>query len=147
MPDELKRRVNSVFKKLTGHHDFKNYSLRRKNKENSTLRIVHDIRIADTFISNNIEFCKIYIKGQAFLYHQIRKMIMITIMHFQYHLPPYTIPQTFTDKQMDLIPAPANGLMLLRINFGNDFKNDYPLSKLIVLQNDQQEQVDSFKKV
>lgn len=61
---------------------------------------------------NAIEFIHFFLKGQAFLYNQIRKMIGSIIQVFRGNLGDDFIPNTFTDNFVNVCLAPGDGLLL-----------------------------------
>jgi tRNA U38,U39,U40 pseudouridine synthase TruA len=59
-----------------------------------------------------IEFVHFFLKGQAFLYNQIRKMIGCIIQMFRGNLDDDFIQNTFTDNYVNVCLAPGDGLLL-----------------------------------
>lgn len=66
----------------------------------------------ETFVSENIEFAIIEIKGQSFMLHQIRKMISMVIAFLRNMATEDSLKQTFKDEKMDIPLAPSLGLSL-----------------------------------
>jgi tRNA U38,U39,U40 pseudouridine synthase TruA len=61
---------------------------------------------------NSIEFIHFFLKGQAFLYNQIRKMIGSIIQVFRGSLDDDFLPNTFRDNFVNVCLAPGDGLLL-----------------------------------
>lgn len=59
-----------------------------------------------------MEFIHFFLKGQAFLYNQIRKMIGSIIQIFRGGLSDEFLPNTFTDNYVNVCLAPGDGLLL-----------------------------------
>jgi tRNA U38,U39,U40 pseudouridine synthase TruA len=59
-----------------------------------------------------IEFVHFFLKGQAFLYNQIRKMIGCIIQMFRGNLDDDFMQNTFTDNYVNVCLAPGDGLLL-----------------------------------
>ena len=59
-----------------------------------------------------IQFIHFFLKGQAFLYNQIRKMIGSVVQVFRGGLEDSFITNTFTDNFVNVCLAPGDGLLL-----------------------------------
>lgn len=64
-----------------------------------------------------LEFVHFYLKGQSFLYNQIRKMVgcMIQVCHGM--LDKQFIANTHRDNVMEVVLAPGDGLMLEKVGY------------------------------
>ena len=77
-----------------------------------------------------IEFVHFFLKGQSFLYNQIRKMIGVIIQAFRGGLDDNFVPNTLRDNVVNVALAPGDGLMLERVCYDKynankkDKKND-----------------------
>jgi tRNA U38,U39,U40 pseudouridine synthase TruA len=61
---------------------------------------------------NSMEFVHFFLKGQAFLYNQIRKMIGSIIQIIRGDLDDDFLANTFTDNYVNVCLAPGDGLLL-----------------------------------
>ena len=67
------------------------------------------------------------VKGQSFIYHQIRKMVGIIIEVFLYNYPPSYIGNTLYFNQIRVLLSPPYGLYLSRLSFDSyNRKQDIP---------------------
>ena len=77
-----------------------------------------------------IEFIHFFLKGQSFLYNQIRKMIGVMIQVFRGDLDDKFIPNSLRDNVMSVALAPGDGLLLERVCYDKynankkDIKNE-----------------------
>lgn len=69
------QRANEILSLFKGHTNFHNYTSKKLYFDKSSQRRIDAIEISDSFIERDIEFCRITVKGQSFMLHQIRKMI------------------------------------------------------------------------
>lgn len=71
--------------------------------------------VTDSSDPNAIEFIHFFLKGQAFLYNQIRKMIGVIIQIFRGNLDDDFIHSTFKDNFVNVALAPGDGLLLEQV--------------------------------
>ena len=64
---------------------------------------------------NALEFVHFFLKGQSFLYNQIRKMIGSIIQVFRGGLDDQFISNTQRDNVMNVVLAPGDGLLLEKV--------------------------------
>lgn len=69
----------------------------------------------DTFISKDMEFAVLEIKGQSFMLHQIRKMVAIVIAIARNIIPEEKINEAFKMVKMEIPIAPSLGLCLCHV--------------------------------
>lgn len=86
--------------------------IRRKPLDPRAKRYIIKFQCVETFVSENIEFAIIEIKGQSFMLHQIRKMISMVIAFLRNMATEDSLKQTFKDEKMDIPLAPSLGLSL-----------------------------------
>ena len=63
--------------------------------------------VTDKDDPNSIEFIHFFLKGQAFLYNQIRKMVGLIIQVFRGNLEDEFIANAFTDNFVNVCLAPG----------------------------------------
>jgi tRNA pseudouridine38-40 synthase len=91
------------------------------------------------FRDDNVEFLTIYIKGQSFMLHQIRKMIGMTIAIIRGFCYKSDIQKSFEKYRMDVPRAPGLGLLLEQVHFD---KYDKKYAKTHATLNDWGEEVE-----
>lgn len=96
-----------------------------------------------------IEFIHFYLKGQSFLYNQIRKMVGSMIQVFHGNLDKeHFLANTFTENGVNVALAPGDGLMLERVAY--DKYNEVTLNKKNDVQIQlvaQTKEIEDFRKI
>jgi len=69
MPEEDKERLQMLFKKFEGTNTFHNYTRDCTYKDATAKRYMIELRTTQFSVHNGIEFCRVYLKGQSFLYN------------------------------------------------------------------------------
>ena len=127
---EQRESVNALFKTFLGTKKYHNYTKDIKASEMAAMRFMMELT-ADRFMYVNqhtcdvttaedpqaIEFVHFELKGQSFLYNQIRKMIgcMIQVSHGQ--LGTQFVANTHKDNVMNVALAPGQGLLLEEVSY------------------------------
>jgi tRNA pseudouridine38-40 synthase len=108
-----------LLSKFNGTKDFHNYTKEKKGiQEGSEKRYIMDIMVSpESSIYKNVEFLKISIKGQSFLYNQIRKMISAVFLVMQYGIDEKFIDKSFEEDYINLPNVPSEGLLLEKVGF------------------------------
>lgn len=78
-------------------------------------RYIMSFLCVDTFVSKDIEFVVLEVKGQSFMLHQIRKMVAIVIAVARNIISEETISQAFKTAKMEIPIAPSLGLCLCHV--------------------------------
>lgn len=116
-PESLDR-LNSILKLFEGSHNFHNFTSKVKPLDPRAKRYIISFCCAETFVSNDIEFVVLEVKGQSFMLHQIRKMIAIAVAIARNMIPKETIDEAFKTMDRIEIPlAPSLGLCLCRVHY------------------------------
>mmetsp|Transcript_7019 Transcript_7019/g.11790 ORF Transcript_7019/g.11790 Transcript_7019/m.11790 type:complete len:182 (-) Transcript_7019:655-1200(-) len=95
-----------------------------------------------------LEFVHFYLKGQSFLYNQIRKMIGSIVQVFHGDLDSqHFMANSFTNNGVLVALAPGDGLMLERVNYDryNEF-NDNKKSEVMIQREKQTEEIEGYRK-
>ncbi|KAI9302048.1 pseudouridine synthase [Cunninghamella echinulata] len=100
--------------KYQGTHNFHNYTIGRSANDKSTNRYIMDITVDEPIYINNVEWLSVKLHGQAFMLHQIRKMISLAVLIVRSGTPLSLIDQTFEHNRINIPKAPAIGLLLER---------------------------------
>eukprot|EP00831_Metopus_contortus_P012784 TRINITY_DN15148_c0_g1_i2.p1 TRINITY_DN15148_c0_g1~~TRINITY_DN15148_c0_g1_i2.p1 ORF type:complete len:172 (+),score=40.00 TRINITY_DN15148_c0_g1_i2:194-709(+) len=108
-------------------------------------RVHGDFHATKSLTLQGIEFVEFFIKGQSFLYNQIRKMIGMIILMCHRKLPVSEVARSFTREKVWAPLAPGEGLMLNRVCYDkyNEMKGDTKMD--IVLPPEEVRQIDIFK--
>ena len=101
-------------------------------------RHIFDLVVKPSLTIDGVEYIEFFIKGQSFLYNQIRKMIGMVIAIFRNGMPMDTVAKSFSKHARMSVPlAPGEGLMLNRALYDgyNKMKGDAK-GDVIVLKED-----------
>lgn len=116
--EKTKEKLTKMLQKYKGTKEFHNYTKQKKRLEgNMGQRYISQIGVKEFTMVRGIEFARIYIKGQSFLYHQIRKMIGALFMVMQHGAPESYIDESFIMKDMNIPTAPGEGLLLHHVGY------------------------------
>lgn len=119
IPGERLQYLMNLLSKFNGTKDFHNYTKDKKELENGMeKRYIMDIMVSpESSIYKNVEFLKISIKGQSFLYNQIRKMISAVFLVMQYGIDESFIDRSFEEDYVNIPNVPSEGLLLEKVGF------------------------------
>ena len=93
-----------------------------------------------------IEFVHFFLKGQAFLYNQIRKMIGCIVQIFRGRLDDDFVQNTFTDNYVNVCLAPGDGLLLEQVCYDKyNQLNDQKKSEIMLKYVAQSKEVKTFR--
>ncbi len=112
---EVMGQLNTLCAKFVGTHKFHNYTCGLSGKQGQANRYIMEFKAAKTLVVDSIEFVEIYVKGQSFLYNQIRKMVGMIIHILRKNLPTEIIENSCKENYFITPLAPGNGLMLKRV--------------------------------
>ncbi|XP_011633417.1 LOW QUALITY PROTEIN: tRNA pseudouridine synthase A [Pogonomyrmex barbatus] len=111
-------KLNSILKLLEGSHNFHNFTSKVRPLDPRARRYIISFQCSETFVSNDIEFIVLEVKGQSFMLHQIRKMIAMVIAIVRNMISEETIEEAFkTMDKMDIPLAPSLGLCLCHVHY------------------------------
>jgi hypothetical protein len=95
---------------------------------------------------NAIEFIHFFLKGQAFLYNQIRKMIGCIVQAFRGSMEDSFISNTFKDNFLNVCLAPGDGLLLEQVCYDKyNTLNDNKKSEIMLKYVAQSQEVRLFR--
>ena len=75
------------------------------------------LKVTDESDADAIEFVRFYLKGQSFLFNQIRKMVGSMIQVFHGELGPGYIENTHKENRLQVALSPGDGLLLERVAY------------------------------
>lgn len=114
---EVMDSVRSTLKVFEGTHNFHNFTSRKKPLDPSATRYIMSFEMGEPFISKDLEFCELRVKGQSFMLHQIRKMVGLTIAVARGLAPIDTVTRAWNTERLDLPVAPGLGLILEEVHY------------------------------
>jgi len=129
LPQERREILEKLLAKYVGTHKFHNYTKQGKAKDKNMQRFMMDINVLEYKVYDGIEFARVFLRGQSFLYNQIRKMMGGVFLIMHYGLPESFIDNTLKDNDVNVPTAPGEGLMLNRVaydRYNNNRKKDIP---------------------
>lgn len=119
--EALLEKVNEIISKFKGCRNYHNYTKKGDPNAKSMDRFILDIK-AEYFKPEYLEpapkedYIIIYLHGQSFLYHQIRKMVGSLLQLLQLDLGDNFLDATFQKTPTKIWLAPSQGLLLDRVN-------------------------------
>lgn len=115
---QLIEKMNEIAKFFNGTHCFHNYSRDVLPDKPEAKRYVIKFEVEKEFVRvQDCCYLKFIITGQSFLYHQIRKMIGMTVCVFLGKFNFEDIRKSFEPDPFVVPLAPAEGLSLNRVHF------------------------------
>lgn len=125
VPAERLERANQVLQMYQGQTNFHNFTIQKEHFDRSAQRKIEFINCSEPFIESGIEFSKITVKGESFMYHQIRKMVGMALAVIRGVVDDDLLARSLTAKQFHTPIAPGLGLMLERLHF-TKYAREYP---------------------
>ncbi|XP_014607264.1 PREDICTED: tRNA pseudouridine synthase A, mitochondrial-like isoform X1 [Polistes canadensis] len=117
LSSETLGKINSFMQLFQGTHNFHNFTSKVKPLDPRAKRYIIKFKCIETFVTENIEFAIIEIKGQSFMLHQIRKMISMVIAYLRNMATEDSLQQAFKDEKMDIPLVPGLGLSLNYVHY------------------------------
>lgn len=117
--------ASEILALYVGERNFHNYTSKKQFYDPLVMRRIMSIEIGRPFIENGIEFCRIYLKGQSFILHQIRKIIATSLAVVRGIIDAGYIHRSFTEEKLKTPLAPGLGLMLERLHY-TQYASLYP---------------------
>jgi len=114
-----------------GSHNYHNFTVGKKFEEESSTRYIISFKCSDPFIRNGVEWLSLKIQGQAFMIHQIRKMIGFVVMLLRTETTTSLISTAFTKIKMNIPKVPGDGLWLDQVviqSYSKRFPNNKPIT-------------------
>ena len=112
LSSETLKEFNDVLKLYVGTHNFHNFTSAKAPTDASAMRYIISMESSDPFLKDGLELVVVRVKGQAFMLHQIRKMIGLAIAVVRGVTTKETIDLAFQPIRIDIPRAPGLGLLL-----------------------------------
>lgn len=147
-------RVCEILKKFQGTHNFHNYTKKGSPHDKKNQRYMMSIKAThlekealEELYGSKIEreYLKITFLGQSFIYHQIRKMVGMTVQMVQEELGDFYLENSFCGNKMGVWLAPSQGLLLDRLNF-HSYNKKENIPEKIRLDDKKIQNIEQFKK-
>ncbi|XP_060851172.1 pseudouridylate synthase 1 homolog isoform X1 [Rhopalosiphum padi] len=120
-------RINEIVKSFLGCHNYHNYTSKKKPGDPSAQRYMVSFYCDKPYEKDGVELISLYVRGQSFMLHQIRKMVGVIIAICRGVAKHDVIERSWQPDRLDLPIAPGLGLVLEEVHydkyngkFGND---------------------------
>lgn len=117
VPAERLQRTNEVLRTFEGLTNFHNYTVKKLHFDRSSQRRIFSIGCGEPFMEGGIEFARITVKGESFMYHQIRKMVGFSLAVIRGIVNDDLLASSLTSEEINTPLAPGLGLMLERLHY------------------------------
>ncbi|KAI8622269.1 pseudouridine synthase, partial [Chytriomyces sp. MP71] len=105
--------LREVLKGYEGTHNFHNFTVGVKFNQKNSGRYITSFAAADPFIrSDGTQWIRLFVNGQSFMLHQIRKMVSFAVMAVRTGTPATVVAATYGEEKLNVPKAPALGLLL-----------------------------------
>jgi tRNA pseudouridine38-40 synthase len=116
-PGSLTMLREEVLPLFLGVHKFHNFTRKVSAASGSAKRTIFAFSISDPFLIKKRDFVLFTIRGNAFLFNQIRIMIALVVLVSVGRFSVADIPGSFADDPMDLPIFPGEGLFLDQVEY------------------------------
>jgi len=118
IPEGMLEQINSLLSEFHGTKNHFNYTSGRKVDDPSCFRHIRELVCTGPFLENGLEWLRITINGDSFMYHQIRKIVGMTIAVMRKAAPEGHLLKSFAKLRIDVPRAPGLGLILDEVKLG-----------------------------
>lgn len=115
-PSQMQR-ANEILSLYKGNTNFHNYAPHKLYYDRSSKRRIDSIEIIEPFVERGLELCRIVIKGESFMMHQIRRMIGFALAVIRGVVSDDMMQRSFTKEIFNAPTAPGLGLVLERLHY------------------------------
>ncbi|EEB05313.1 tRNA pseudouridine synthase Pus2 [Schizosaccharomyces japonicus yFS275] len=102
-----------------GNHNFHNFTVNQDAASRSSWRYIHSIQLGKPFVYKEWEWVPVFLHGQSFMLHQIRKMLAHAIMVVRTAAPISCVTKAFTETPLNISRSPGHVLLLRNPVFSN----------------------------
>ncbi|RUO96949.1 hypothetical protein BC936DRAFT_141216 [Jimgerdemannia flammicorona] len=112
IPTDTLNTVKMAFKTYEGTYNYHNFTIGKDPKEKTCQRYIMSFDVDEPKMIQNTEWLSLKVHGQAFMLHQIRKMVGLVVIVVRSGTPLTLIPHTFEHAKINIPKAPGIGLLL-----------------------------------
>ena len=109
---EVLQNVRDFLLNFVGTKNYYNYTSNKSANDPSCFRYIKSITVSDPVVVEDIEYIRIFLHGDSFIYHQIRKIVGMTIAVMRNVAPSDHLEKSFQKERCDVPLAPGLGLVL-----------------------------------
>ncbi|XP_050439951.1 pseudouridylate synthase 1 homolog isoform X2 [Adelges cooleyi] len=113
----VSNRINEIVKNFLGCHNYHNYTSKKKPGDPSAQRYMVSFYCDKPFEKDGVELISLYVRGQSFMLHQIRKMVGVIIAICRGVAKLDVIERSWNHDRLDLPIAPGLGLVLEEVHY------------------------------
>lgn len=117
LPPQTLLRLNRLFARYEGTHNFHNFTSQKAASDPSARRYVTHVRCGEPFVRGGAEFAVVTVRGQSFMLHQIRKMVGLVIAVVKGYAGEELMQRSWGLQKVDVPKAPGLGLVLEKVHF------------------------------
>lgn len=114
---ETLKQFNEILRLYVGTHNYHNFTSAKAPTDASAMRYIISMDCSQPFVKDELELVVVRVKGQAFMLHQIRKMIGLAIAVVRGVTIRETIDRAFQPVRIDIPRAPGLGLLLEEVHY------------------------------
>ncbi|KAL5258839.1 hypothetical protein ACHWQZ_G009341 [Mnemiopsis leidyi] len=109
---QVLQNVRDFLLNFVGTKNYYNYTSNKSANDPSCFRYIRSITVSDPVVVEDIEYIRIFLHGDSFIYHQIRKIVGMTIAVMRNVAPSDHLEKSFQKERCDVPLAPGLGLVL-----------------------------------
>uniref|UniRef100_A0A0A9W1T9 Pseudouridylate synthase 1 homolog n=1 Tax=Lygus hesperus TaxID=30085 RepID=A0A0A9W1T9_LYGHE len=110
-------RTNQVLSIYLGTHNYHNFTSKKSFADPSSNRYIIKMSCDEPVVCEGMEFVTVYVKGQSFMLHQIRKMVGLAIAVVRGCCSESVISKAWAEEKLDIPIAPGLGLVLEEVHY------------------------------
>ncbi|KAK9718285.1 tRNA pseudouridine synthase 1, variant 2 [Basidiobolus ranarum] len=138
--------LKNLSERFIGTHNFHNYTIGKSYTDTSAKRYITKFECSEPLIIDGMEWVNFQVQGQAFMLHQIRKMIGLIILTTRSNSPLSLIEDSFREPKLNVPKAPGIGLVLERPLFTTYNKTAVAQGKRPIDFSLYKDQIEEFKR-
>lgn len=119
LSSERLEELNKLLNLYEGTKNYHNFTIRKDAHDPSAKRYMMKLECKQPFVPENteVEFSRLFVKGQSFMMHQIRRMVGMVIAIMKGYAEPYIIAHAMHNEKINVPQAPGLGLVLERVHY------------------------------
>lgn len=125
-PDELATlhdKVNPYLEQFVGSFNYHNFTPKANPSHASSLRNILSFKCSPTYTVDGVDFVSLFVKGQSFMLHQIRKMVAVVIWSVAKQKPLWVVKSTLMPSvTVNIFMVPGDFLTLRLCHYDEYFE-------------------------